>query len=88
MKIAPGITLDEQERAKLLLWLRVGSARLANRARIVLLAAEGKTNEQIAAELRASPKTVSLWRRRFVQRRLAGIETESPRGKSGATHRA
>jgi transposase len=55
-------------------------ARLAVRARIILLAAKGKTNKEIAIRLKARPKTVSLWRRRFADRGLAGIEKESPRG--------
>jgi DNA-binding CsgD family transcriptional regulator len=82
MKIAPPITLTDQERSRLLVWKRLGvSARLALRAEIILLAAEGKTNQQIARQLHTTPKTVSLWRRRFLQARLAGIEREAPRGR-------
>ncbi|MCS7305508.1 MAG: helix-turn-helix domain-containing protein [Thermoguttaceae bacterium] len=82
MNIAPAIHLTEQERIRLLVWKRLGvSVRLALRAESILLAAEGKTNQQIAHQLGASPKTVSLWRRRFLQNRLEGIEREAPRGK-------
>ena len=63
-------------------WLRLHtSARLALRAKIILLAADGGTNQEIAGQLRASPKTVSLWRRRFLEGRLASIEKEAPRSK-------
>lgn len=82
MKRAPPITLTDQQRSMLLLWKRLGvSGRLALRAEIILLAAEGKTNQQIAQQLHTSPKTVSLWRRRFLEGCLAAIEREAPRGK-------
>ena len=82
MKISPPIHLTEQERTTLEIWNRFPlPSRLALRARIVLLAADGKTNQQIAQQLATSPKTVSLWRRRFLEARLAGIEREAPRGR-------
>jgi transposase len=81
MKTAQSITLGEEERATLTIWLRLHpSTRLALRAKIVLLAAEGKADREIAEQVRASFKTVSLWRRRFLEGRLAGIEKEAPRG--------
>ena len=82
MKTARKITLAEEERRTLNVWLRLhASTRLALRAKLVLLAADGKSNQEIAGQLRASPKTVSLWRRRFLEGRLAGIEKEAPRNK-------
>jgi len=84
MKIAPTILLTEEERTRLNVWLRLQpSARLALRSRIILLAADGHENQEIARKLRASCKTVSLWRRRFSKGRLAAIEKESPRGRQG-----
>jgi transposase len=82
MKVAPRILLTDEERTVLNVWLHLQtSARLTLRARIVLLAADGQTNQEIACQLGASRKTVSLWRRRFLKGRLAGIERESPRSK-------
>lgn len=82
MKVATKISLTEEERTALNVWLRLPtSARLVLRAKIILLAADGRTNQEIARQLRASRKTVSLWRRRFLKGRLAGIEKESPRNK-------
>ena len=82
MKVATKILLTEEERTALNVWLRLPtSARLVLRAKIILLAADGRTNQEIARQLRASRKTVSLWRRRFLKGRLAGIEKESPRNK-------
>lgn len=82
MKIAPKITLTDAERTTLVRWSRGRStaSRLVLRAKIVLLAAENKMNQEIAAELATLPKTVSLWRRRFADGRLAGIEKDAPRG--------
>jgi len=80
MKTARKITLTEEERRTLKVWLRLPtSTRLALRVKIVLAAADGRTNQEIASRLRASPKTVSLWRRRFLKGRLAAIEKEAPR---------
>ena len=82
MKIARKIALTEEERRTLNVWLRLDTpSRVALRAKIVLLAAEGKTNQEIAGQLGASPKTVSLWRRRFLEGRLVGIEKEAPRNR-------
>jgi transposase len=81
MKIAPRIVLSDEERKKLTTWSRGRStpARLVLRAKIVLAAAEGKTNEDIAADLGASKPTVGRWRTRFAALRTAGIEKDAPR---------
>ena len=85
MKTAPQISLTEEERTTLTLWSRlIEPTRLALRARILLLAADGTPNKEIARRLQASTKTVSMWRRRFQARRLAGIEKAAPRGKPQA----
>lgn len=51
---------------------------VARRARIVLAAAGQRgepamTGKEIAQRLRTSQQTVSLWRKRFVQSRLAAL---------------
>ncbi len=48
------------------------------RAKIVLLAADGQSNDQIAAALSVGRDVVSLWRKRFFHERLPGLE-ERPR---------
>lgn len=48
------------------------------RARMILLAAEGWENKEIAEYVHTSRDVVSLWRKRFFQERLAGLE-ERPR---------
>jgi transposase len=58
--------------------------KLVRRARIVLLAAGGEENTSIAQALKTSPTTVGLWRQRFVDLGLAGLE-EAPRPGRPAT---
>lgn len=48
------------------------------RARMILLAAEGLENDEIAERLSTRREVVSLWRKRFFHQRLAGLE-ERPR---------
>lgn len=48
------------------------------RAKIVLLAAEGLTNDEIGVSLSIGRDVVSLWRKRFFLERVAGLE-ERPR---------
>lgn len=52
--------------------------RLAQRARIVLECARGKTNAEVASQLKLTPLTVGKWRGRFLKSRLAGLE-DAPR---------
>ena len=49
------------------------------RARIVLYAAEGLGNDEIAARLDTPRQVVSKWRKRFVEQRLPGL-ADLPRG--------
>lgn len=81
MKTARMIELVGAERRQLDRWSRGRStpARLVLRAKIVLLAAAGIMNKDIAEQLNTSRKTVSLWRTRFASQRLKGIEQDAPR---------
>ena len=61
--------------------------RAAFRARIVLLAAEGRSTRSIAQALATMPRTVSCWRGRFAREGLAGLEDRprtGPKPKYGA----
>lgn len=51
------------------------------RAQMVLLAAEGLRNDQIAAHLNCRREVVSQWRKRFFEQRLAGLEDRPRRGR-------
>jgi len=50
------------------------------RAKLILLAAEGLSNDVIAARLDTPRQIVSKWRRRFFYQRFAGLE-EQPKGE-------
>ncbi len=77
------LVLPEDERAALVRWSRraKSSQALAQRCRIVLGCADGKTNQQVAAELGVWPQTVGKWRGRFIQRRLDGLLDEDRPGR-------
>jgi transposase-like protein len=51
------------------------------RAKIVLLAAEGLGNDQIAARLDTRREIVSKWRKRFFKEGLTGLEERPRRGR-------
>jgi transposase len=82
MRVAPEIVLTTEEHTELskLVRSRRTSVRLAQRARIVLLAADGMQNKDIAEQLGVGRVQVSRWRERYAQSRLAGIERDLPRG--------
>jgi hypothetical protein len=51
------------------------------RAQMVLMAADGMRNDQIATRLRCGRDVVSQWRKRFFEQRLAGLEDRPRRGR-------
>jgi transposase len=77
-RVAVSIKLDEAERSALsALTRKHGAAQsLAMRARIVLAAANGLTNKEIAAKLDVGAHTVGVWRRRFASERIDGLFDE------------
>lgn len=77
------IRLTDEEARTLREWARRGKSehRLVERARIVLLANEGRTNQQIATELHTRTARVSKWRQRFGAQRLAGLGDAERSGK-------
>src|SRR5947209_4215474 len=72
------ITLTDDERTKLTDWARrpTSAQRLALRARIALVAADGQANAAVAAALRVTVPTVRKWRDRFSEHRLEGLADE------------
>ena len=82
VRVAPTIELSQEDEVELvrLAHSRLSSVRLAERARIVLLAAQGLQNVQIAQELGVDRITAGRWRERYIESGLAGIERDLPRG--------
>ncbi|MFN8708094.1 MAG: helix-turn-helix domain-containing protein, partial [Planctomyces sp.] len=85
MRIAKTIILTDEERITLMQWSRGRRtpARLVLRAKIVLAAAAGQENRDIAAELKCTRRTAGTWRNRFAEGRLEAIVKDAPR--SGRT---
>ncbi|MGH2456546.1 MAG: IS630 family transposase [Candidatus Limnocylindria bacterium] len=79
-KPATAIDLSDVERATLEGWLRAGSTeqRHADRARMILAAADGVGTVEIARRLGTRAARVSQWRTRFARDRLAGL-SDAPR---------
>jgi hypothetical protein len=55
--------------------------REVQRAKLVLLAAEGRSNVEIGERLGMSREAVGRWRRRFCERRLEGLEDVKRTGR-------
>jgi len=54
------------------------------RAKMILLAAQGLPNQEIADRLDVCRKTVSKWRKRFFDERLAGLQERARPGRPAA----
>jgi leucyl aminopeptidase (aminopeptidase T) len=75
VRVAPAVVLSPEELERLRSWRDAGtrSPERALRARIVLRAAEGAQDREIAKELSVHRRTVARWRRRFLAARLDGL---------------
>lgn len=76
-QLAP-LSITTEERESLERWTRrpkTGQA-LAQRARIILESATGKSNTEVARRLRVTNQMVGKWRRRFLEKRLDGLLDE------------
>lgn len=81
--IAVEVVLSEVEREQLESWARRAKSAqaLAQRSRIVLAAADGMKNTEIAERFSLDHKTVRKWRNRFVADRLEGLLDEPRPGR-------
>ncbi|SAL00216.1 transposase [Caballeronia arationis] len=92
MRIAAKVELSEAQRKQLEMWAtgRTIPVRLAERAKMILLAAQGKTDKEIGADLAIWRGTVARWRGRFIadgvtgngMRLDPGASRRSPRARS------
>lgn len=82
VRVAPEIVLSQEQAAELAKLSRSGrtSVRLAQRARIVLLAWQGWDNKDIAQEVGVGRVAVARWRQRYLELGIEGIERDLPRG--------
>jgi transposase len=77
------IDLTQQEEQTLRQWARAGTGehRMVERAKVILLAHQGKSNLEIADHLRTRPARVSKWRQRFGEWRLDGLRDADRKGR-------
>jgi len=77
------IVLDHEERCVLELTARKYTSPYNEvvRARIVLYAAQGLPNDEIAARVDTPRQIVNKWRKRFFEHRLDGLRDEARRGR-------
>lgn len=87
---APALSLTPEERGELAALVANGRTpqRLALRARIILLAADGVPNMQIAERVRVSRPTVISQRKRFVELGLRGLAKDRTRPPGRLPHSA
>ncbi|MBZ2183112.1 MAG: helix-turn-helix domain-containing protein [Bryobacter sp.] len=58
--------------------------RMAERARILLLADAGVQDTEISSRLFVTPKKVAGWRKRFLDKGIAGLEEDAQRPQHSA----
>ena len=81
MRVARTVVLNTEQVHQLEQWSRARSlsARLVERSRIVLLAAQGRQDIEIAEQLSISPSKAARWRNRFLDAGLEGLKKDAPR---------
>src|ERR1700730_797633 len=83
MRQRTAIHLTREEEQTLRQWARAGTSehRLVERAKVILLAHQGKSNLEIAEQLRTRPARVSKWRQRFGGGRRDGLRDADRKGR-------
>src|ERR1022692_632186 len=81
MRVAPPVVLSNEQRKTLEQWVRSRSlpVRQAQRAQIILLAADGMQDLEIAAAVNISNQKAARWRKRFLQKALPGLQKDASR---------
>jgi transposase len=87
MRVAPRVELSSEDRVALEQQARGRSlpARLVERSRIVLRAADGLQDREIAAELGITPEKAARWRKRFLAGGTEALAKDAPRPGRGRT---
>jgi hypothetical protein len=83
MSLTVGVEVPPNDRAELEGWLRSPSLRagLAQRARIVLLAADGVGTNEIVHRVGVSKPAVIRWKRRYAAEGVAGLDDRAKSGR-------
>ena len=82
-RVAQAVHLEESERRQLESFANSRSLPYSQvvRARIILQAAEGKTNKEIAESVGMTRETTGKWRKRYLERGIQGLYDELRPGK-------
>jgi transposase len=88
-RLAPPLAIAHEDLSTLRQWSRSGAIRagLVERAKILLLAAEGRSNTEIAQRVGCSRPTVILWRHRYAQHGLDGLHDRPRPGRPQTVRR-
>jgi transposase len=78
------LTLDEERALQRMARKYTSPYFMVQRAQMILLAAEGLENKEIAERLRTRRSSVSQWRKRFFHERLKGLEDLARPGRPRA----
>lgn len=81
----PRLSYSEREHLQTVVRRATSAARDVFRAGVILRAAAGGSNQEIAAAMKTRPATVSKWRGRFLRDRLNGLQ-DAPRPGKPATY--
>src|ERR1017187_4007555 len=81
MRVAPPVVLDDQQRKTMEQWARSRSLpiRQVQGSKIIVLAAGGKRDLEIAAAVKISNQKAARWRKRFLQKGFPGLQKDAPR---------
>ncbi len=81
MRIAAAVTLSPEQTEVLERMARARSlpARVVERARVVLMAADGLENKEIAGRMNMTPEKAARWRNRFLVGGVAALQKDAPR---------
>jgi len=81
MRIAAAVTLSPEQTEALERMARARSlpARVVERARVVLMAADGLENKEIAGRMNMTPEKAARWRNRFLAGGVAALQKDAPR---------
>ena len=81
--IARKIVLSDKDRETLIRWKRspTTSQKLVRRAEIVLGAAEGLNNKTLSEKGLGSQQTICLWRKRYAEQGITGLQDEPKPGR-------
>jgi transposase len=83
MALSVGVEMPDADRVELGRWLRAPSLRagLVQRARIVLLAADGVGTKEIVERVGVSKPTVIAWKKRYLAEGIAGLADRPKPGR-------